>query len=100
MSIKDTVRKAAGLLFTFEPASDEPSAPMVKPRSVEDILRDTPGPNLNEIKVTPQPALSTTPAQPSEPVLSGDGKVNFGTIYRMANLPDSPLTAEQVLEVL
>ena len=94
MSIKDTVRKAAGLLFEFEPNPDAPSAPVVKPRTVEEILKDTPGPSLDEIKVPDQAE------EPTAPVLSGDGKVNFDSIYKMAKLPDSPLTAEQVLELL
>ena len=94
MSIKDTVRKAAGLLFTFEPSENEPQPPVVKPRSVEDILKETPGPTLEEIKM-PQP-----PAQPTEPVIDAAGNVRFSTIYQMAGLPETPLTAEQVLEVL
>ena len=94
MSIRDTVKKAAGLLFTFNPSTDAPSAPVIKPRSVEDILKDSPGPSLNEIK------MPLEAPQTSEPILRGDGKVNFGAIYSMATLPEAPLTAEQVLEVL
>ena len=96
MSIKDTVHKAAGLLFEFEPAPDAPSAPVVKPRTVEEILKDTPGPNLDEIKA---PAAAPV-EEPAEPVIGANGKINFESIYKMAKLPDTPLTAEQVLDLL
>lgn len=97
MSIKDTLRKATGLFFELEPESNEPNAPRIQPKTVEQILIDTPGPNLDEIKA---PASPETPSVPSEPVLGADGHVNFSSIYKRASLPETPLTAEQVIELL
>lgn len=94
MSIKDTVKKAAGLLFTFDESEGGSSAAPTPTRSVEQILNNTPGPNLEEIKAPNSPPKDT------EPILRNDGKVSFAALYRMASLPDVPMSAEQVLELL
>ena len=108
MHIGDTLKKAAGLFVeipadspgTLDFSSTRPdpladpipaTAPRPVVKTVEDVVRDQPGPNLDEIK----PA-----ADPAQPVIDATGSVNFGEIYRLANLPATPLTAEQVLEVL
>lgn len=57
------------------------------PKTADQIVRDTPGPNLDEIKVPDTPAKAGAPLQPSQ-------------IYEAAKLPASPFTAEQMLEML
>lgn len=73
--------------------SPAPKKPVTAPatRTVEQIVRDTPGPNLDEIKPT---------ATSSTPVIDEAGAVNFSSIYALAALPSSPFSAEQVLELL
>lgn len=60
-------------------------------RTVEQLVRETPGPNLDEIKPTPHPDV---------PVIDTSGAVSFSAIYKLANLPTSPFSAEQVLDLL
>lgn len=115
MRITDTLRKAKGLFIetdesadatslldeiarTPAPTSDLRSEPAPAPapaprRTVEDIAREQPGPNLDEIKVT-------APVAPAQPVIGTDGKIHFEAIYNLAKLPTSAFTAEQVLELL
>jgi len=66
-------------------------APSSAPRTVEQVVRDSPGPNLDEIKPV---------ASPSTPIIDASGNVNFASIYDLAKLPASPFSAEQVLELL
>src|SRR5262245_4880311 len=124
MSLHDALRKAAGLLVELPPEESgpsiqedvspeeldrrlrevnqklqglnaDPSVPPPQPpaqtKTVEQIVRDTDGPNLDQIKVPP----STPP-----PVMSQDGKMDFGAIYQRAGLPQSQFTAEQMLDML
>jgi hypothetical protein len=112
MRIGETLKKAAGLFVEIEEKPEEkewsvmdaptPSptpdpiptpapTPTPAPRTVEQIVRESPGPNLDQIHPT---------ATPSQPVIDPSGKVDFAAIYQLANLPSSPFTAEQVLEVL
>jgi hypothetical protein len=58
-------------------------------KTVEQIVRDTKGPNLEEIKVA---------ASPPAPVPAGE--VDLAAVYRAANLPAAPFSAEQMLEML
>lgn len=60
-------------------------------KTVEQIVRDSEGPNLDEIAVS---------AQDSQAVLTADGSVDFPAIYAKAGLPAAPFTAEQTLEML
>lgn len=106
MRIGDTLKKAAGLFVEIpaeeggglgEPSpmdipTETPAAP-VQRKTVEEIVRDADGPNLDEIKVAP---TSTVAAQP----INSDGVVDYNAIYGMANVPPSAFTAEQVLELL
>jgi hypothetical protein len=111
MRLRDTLRKAAELLVEMPPeeagklpagagdaeldkllAEMEPSAGAAKPaKTVEQIVTEAPGPNLDEIKVS-----GTT----SPPAVTPDGKVDFSAIYTQAALPPSAFTAEQMLEML
>ncbi|MBN9504242.1 MAG: hypothetical protein BGO01_01905 [Armatimonadetes bacterium 55-13] len=114
--IRETLKKAAGLFVEFEedpnkvstsgydPLEDPSPAPAPAPKAktIEQIVREQPGPNLDEIKVpeevaTPVPAPEAT--APTEPVVRPDGTINFESIYSLAKLPTSPFTAEQILEL-
>ncbi|MDQ3814861.1 MAG: hypothetical protein M3347_13035 [Armatimonadota bacterium] len=65
-------------------------------KTVEQIVRETKGPNLDEIKVDPGKA---DPAGMPPPI-TPDGKVNLPAIYQQAKLPAAPFSAEQMLEML
>jgi hypothetical protein len=117
--IRDTLKKAAGLFVDFDqdpdaalkPKPDElkedwnvmtadaPEASKPRPKTVEQIVREQPGPNLDEIKVQAPTPTATPPAVPVEPVIGPDGHVNFESIYKLANLPNVAFTAEQILEL-
>ncbi|MBV9866031.1 MAG: hypothetical protein JO316_11815 [Abitibacteriaceae bacterium] len=59
-------------------------------KTVEQIVRDAEGPNLDEIKV----------ATPGEAGAAPAGEVTPAKIYEMAHLPATPFTAEQMLDML
>jgi hypothetical protein len=114
MRLRETLRKAAGLLVELPPdaegaAGEEPGAASAEidrlfaelegkgapgsgrsARTVEEIVRAAPGPNLNEIQV-PGGASAVTAA---------DGSVDFAALYQQAGLPQVAFTAEQLLEML
>jgi hypothetical protein len=112
MRIGETLKKAAGLFVELpEDSTDDPlmsefstpartqpaeeaataPAPRTTTKTVEQIVRESPGPNLDEIHVP-----TTTPTQ----VIRDDGTIDFGAIYSMAQLAPSPFTAEQVLDLM
>ncbi len=114
MRIGETLKKAAGLMFEFDESQNPPAttstpdkawsvmdapatpaapapAPVPVAKSMEQVVRDAPGPNLDEIK--PQ-------AEPAGPVITRDGTVDFQEIYNLAKLPPASFSAEQVLELL
>ena len=119
MNLRGTLRRAAGLLVELP---DEPEMPEEEPeetpqrhqamsevqrvvetlqvnkpvpqtKTVEQIVRDADGPNLDQIKAAP--ANPTAP-----PILNPDGTVNYSAIYQAAHLPSVPFSAEQVLEMV
>ena len=126
MALRDTLRKAAGLLVELppeageersdggrapgahpqpttaaevdqllaelDPTSSQPSGgPARLTKTVDQIVRETEGPNLDEIKAS---------ASSLEPVIAPDGKADFSPIYQQSGLPAAPFTAEQMLEML
>jgi hypothetical protein len=112
MALRDTLRKAAGLLVELPPeqtapaqattaaevdrllaelGSGEPAPPAGATKTVDQIVREAEGPNLDEIKVA-DASLA--------PVVSRDGKADFGPIYQQSGLPAAPFTAEQMLDML
>lgn len=104
--IKETLKKAAGLFVEFEAEPEKPAEnwnvmtadapePVVKTKTVEQIVKEQPGPNLDEIKVPAE-----TPAAPAEPVIRTDGSISFESIYKLAQLPAVPFSAEQILDML
>lgn len=104
--IKETLKKAAGLFVEFEAEPEKPAEnwnvmtadapePVVKTKTVEQIVKEQPGPNLDEITVPAEP-----PAAPAEPVIRTDGSICFEAIYKLAQLPAVPFSAEQILDML
>jgi hypothetical protein len=113
MSIRDKLKKAASLFVELSPDEPETPAPAEtdnpldwsrltaeaeerahgqgQTKTVEQIVQQTAGPNLDEIHV---------PDQPVPPVVSSDGKLDVQVIYKQASLPTVSFTAEQVLEML
>jgi len=67
------------------------TSPPPPTKSVEQIVRDAPGPNLDQIQV---------PADTPPPTASPDGKMDFTTIYQRAGLAPSPFTAEQTIDMI
>ena len=121
MSLRQALRKAAGLLIELPPDEEmqqERSTPAAAPtaspgsstdnlwaelekasyksgaaqpaKTVDQIVRDVDGPNLDQIKVS---------ADDVPPLVQPDGSVNFTAIYQSANLPAVPFSSEQILEM-
>ncbi len=102
MDIAEKLRKAASL-FVDIPAEKaheqqqqqqygaEIDAPATGTRTVEQIVRESEGPNLDEIQVSPLAAPSP---------LAGDGTTDFAAIYAQAGLPAVPFSAEQMRDML
>lgn len=111
MSLRNTLRKAAGLLVELpeEPETADgggatspttgtdqlwaeleslaqASAPVAPAKTVEQIVRDAPGPNLDAINLN----HDTLPS----------GALDFDAIYRSASLPQVPFSAEQVIDMM
>lgn len=114
MALRDTLRKAAGLLVELPPGqSSHPPQPTTAAevdrllaelgsgtqspgaapaaKTVDQIVRETEGPNLDEIKAS---ASSLAPA------VTAEGKADFSPIYQQSGLPAAPFTAEQMLDML
>jgi len=111
MGLRETLRKAAGLLVELPPEEPQgaatpsggsPSGELdallteldarssAPARTVEQIVRQSAGPNLEEI---------TLPAGDVPPV-AADGAVDFAAVYQQAGVAAAPFTAEQTLEML
>jgi|GEM_PF-5968340 hypothetical protein len=60
------------------------------PRTVEQIVRESDGPNLDEITVAFEERVPLTP----------EGVLDFANIYAQAGLPAPPFTAEQMMAML
>lgn len=60
------------------------------PKTIEQIVRESEGPNLDEIKVNFGESVPTM----------RDGTLDFSAIYAQAALPDPPFTAEQLIQML
>ncbi len=70
------------------------SSSALQPKSIEQIVREAQGPNLDEVKVDGAQISAATGA-----ILKGEG-VDFAAIYRAANLQNPTFGAEQMLETL
>jgi len=116
MGLRETLRKAAGLLVEMPSETEaQPEAAAAgsasaeidrlfaelegksgggapRPaRTVEQIVRETPGPNLEDIAAA---------EGPPPPVAAPDGTVDFAALYQQALLPAASFSAEQMLEML
>lgn len=100
--LQSTLKKAAGLFFEFDEttahssatAGDATPTSAGSTKTLDEILRDTPGPNLREIGT---PAAPQTPA---EPLVTPEGAVNYPAVYRAAGVPEVAFSAEQMLDLL
>ena len=103
MSLRDSFRKAAGLFIEVSPdPASTPDVDLTLPenatlppvdasaKTVEHLVRDSAGPNLDEITVA-------TPT-PSGLIVAGD--VDLTALYAHARVPAAPFTAEQTLDML
>jgi hypothetical protein len=109
MSLLNTLRKATSLLVEMPPepkpipfsSSDvpdmedidlelPPEARLQQSKTIEQIVHDTAGPDLSEIKVAPE----------AIPVGVEEKPLDFPSIYRAAKLPEVAFGAEQMLETL
>jgi len=59
-------------------------------KTVEQIVKDAPGPNLDQINVASQEVAE---------LIQPDGTVKFAAIYEAARLPAVPFTSEQIMEM-
>lgn len=103
MELRDRLRKAAGLFVELPPEEHSPAssqfAPASEPRpaappparTVEQIVRESDGPNLDEIQV---------PHHAAPPAPRPDGTTDFADIYAHAGLPAAPFSAEQMRDLL
>ena len=66
----------------------EGPSPQVK--TVGEIARDTAGPNLEDVKIP----------GPVPDAVAPDGAVDLQAVYRGAELPEAPFSAEQLLEII
>lgn len=124
MSLRQALRKAAGLLVEMPPDETEEqgglhggmsaqstaassasstdalwaelekagqkSSPPAPTKTVEQIVREGVGPNLDQIKVA---------AEEVPPLVQSDGTVKFAAIYQQASLPAVPFSSEQIMEM-
>ncbi len=103
MNFKSALLKAAGLVLEIPPeaeVSDRPWSVMddapnpakgPELKTVDQIVREQPGPNLDQIKVD---------ATGLGPVSAPGGKVEFSQIYERAGLPSTQFGAEEALDVI
>jgi hypothetical protein len=123
MSLRQALRKAAGLLVELPPEeeaertetraastaeapgpatdalwaelekaskSKAAAAPAPPPKTVEQIVREGEGPNLDQIQVASEEVPS---------LVQPDGTVKFSAIYESAKLPAVPFSSEQIMEM-
>ncbi len=77
------------LLKALDDKGPNPVAIPGQSKSVEQIVRDTPGPNLDQIQVPADPAA-----------VAEDGSVDFLAVYRSAKLEPVSFGAEQMLAMI
>src|SRR5579872_2700804 len=103
MGLKNVFHKAAGLFVempaetssTFVPpdfTSPEPAPAPAPTRTVEDVVKQAPGPNLDQIQTPADTAKS--------PPLTADGAPDFKAIYERSGVPAVSFGAEEALQVI
>lgn len=75
------------------PAPPAGSNTIVATKTVEQVVRDAEGPNLDEITVAPASLDAAN-------ILKEDGSIDFPALYAHASLPASPFSAEQARDML
>lgn len=106
MELKERLRRAASLfvempeeapqrsaqsLQTTDDTEEDVQEPTPRPsRTIEEMVRETEGPDLDAI------TLGDTPHFEAAPVPTGD----FASIYAQASLPEPQFTAEQAVDML
>jgi hypothetical protein len=73
--------------------SSVPETATTGAKTVEQVVREAEGPNLDEIKVAPGVGEQAS-------ILKEDGSVDFLALYAHANLPTTPFSAEQAREMV
>lgn len=112
--MKDIFKRIASLVVETEgsPSASQASASPTR-KTIADLVRDAPGPNLDEVHVpvskpvpeaSPPPAASGDAPPPATsatgPIFGADGQVDIQAIYQKANLPQTPFSAEQAYEMI
>lgn len=102
MSIRNVLRKAASLVIEIPEDSPSSSASPLdsvadearasQSRTIEDVVAQSPGPNLDQIQV-PAEVVKESPMNP-------DGTPNFTAIYSLAGVPPVPFGASEALSVI
>jgi hypothetical protein len=101
MGLRNALHKAAGLFVEmpdtptqFTPTVDPlPDPPAPTPtRTVADVVKAAPGPNLDQIQVPPDTAKS--------PPVGPDGAPDFKTIFERSGVPAVSFGAEEALQVI
>jgi hypothetical protein len=86
----DLDKRLAELEALTTGAKSSASATPATPKTIEQIVQDAPGPNLNQIQ------FEAT----GEPPTTTEGTLDFALIYKQAKLPGASYTAEQALAML
>ncbi|MES2462833.1 MAG: hypothetical protein V4671_19800 [Armatimonadota bacterium] len=76
-----------------EPKPVTTSAATTTAKTVEQVVREAEGPNLDEITATPA-------ADEEANILKEDGTIDFPALYAHASLPAAPFSAEQARDML
>lgn len=102
MSLKNALHRAANLFVelpdqpapVFDPAAfDSVQTPApTQPRTVEDVVKQAPGPNLDQIQTPPETAKA--------PPFNSDGVPDFKAIYERSGVPAVPFGADEALQVI
>ena len=99
MSLKNALHKAAGLFVdipeavpTYSANVEEFTATPPAPRTVEQVVQQAPGPNLDQIQVPAEVV--------KQPLLMGDGTPDFGAIYSQAGVPQAVFGADEAHQVI
>jgi hypothetical protein len=91
----DIDRRLAQMTQTLHGMGTAPAPDAAAPpaKTVEQVVRDAEGPNLDEIKVAPGVAEQAN-------ILKDDGSIDFSALYTHANLPAAPFSAEQARDMI
>lgn len=90
MSLKNALTKAAGLFVEIPPDVAEEQATPV--RTVEEVVRQAPGPNLDQIQTPTETAKA--------PPIGADGKPDFKAIFDLSGVPTVGFGADEALQVI